>query len=138
MFARTSWTRRGFPFQVHHVPRRTDRSRSRRDFRFGLEWLEDRRVLSSIGHARATPAGEVTFLDGTTVLDTASLHHGRASFKTASLPLGRDRIQVKFGGGNGFLSSGSAAITVTIRAPRTKPKIETSVTSTASARLASF
>jgi hypothetical protein len=82
-------------------------------------------TVESLGHSRAhaTPAGVVTFLDRTLVLDKEALNHGRARFIIASLPLGRDRIQVEYSGDRGFLTSVSSPLTITIRAPRTKPKI---------------
>ena len=73
-------------------------------------------TVKSIGRAHGAPQGDVTFLEGTSVLDTVSLRDGRAVFKTTSLAIGHDRVQVEYGGDADFWISSSAAISVTIRA----------------------
>ncbi|HZT81482.1 MAG TPA: Ig-like domain-containing protein, partial [Gemmataceae bacterium] len=64
-------------------------------------------TVSSAG--AGTPVGMVTFLDGTTVLGTALLSGGSASFTTSSLAVGEHWITAVYGGGN-FLGSTSAAL----------------------------
>jgi hypothetical protein len=49
-----------------------------------------------------TPTGSVTFLDGATVLGTSPLdRNGHATFSTANLPLGTQRITVSYSGDPG-------------------------------------
>jgi hypothetical protein len=69
----------------------------------------------------AVPSGAVTFLDGTTILGSRSLHHGQASLRTASLQVGANTIEVEYTPSSGFAPS-SASIVETVRPPRTKGK----------------
>jgi Bacterial Ig-like domain (group 3) len=92
-------------------------------------------TVKDLGHSRDIPTGDVTFLEGSTILDTVALRHGKASFKTSSLPVGRDPIQVDYGGAGDFTRSISALVAVTIRAPHSKPSVRASLTPTPAARL---
>jgi len=56
----------------------------------------------------ATASGTVTFLDGATVLGSASLSGGAASFSTSGLPSGSHSITVSYGGDGNFNGSTSA------------------------------
>jgi prepilin-type processing-associated H-X9-DG protein len=53
-------------------------------------------TVKTTGHGGGIPTGNVTFLDGTTILDTASLRHGKASFRVSTLPVGRSAIRAEF------------------------------------------
>jgi len=78
-----------------------------------------------------TPAGTVTFLDGTTMLGMGTLTAGVASFSTSTLAVGTHSITASYPGSAGsFLASTSApAITVTITAAPT-PSFTISLSST--------
>jgi hypothetical protein len=75
------------------------------------------------GRSRVVPAGDVTFLDGTTVLGTIPLDRGKATLRIASLPLGPDPIRAEYTGGGGFPGGSAGPIVVTIRAARSRPKV---------------
>jgi glucuronoarabinoxylan endo-1,4-beta-xylanase len=55
-------------------------------------------------------AGNVTFLDGSTSLGTASLAHGSASYTSTTLAVGTHSLTVSYGGSSGFAASTSAAV----------------------------
>jgi hypothetical protein len=66
--------------------------------------------------------GTVTFMDGTTVLGTASLDaNGRASFSTAALGAGTHSITASYSGGAGYQGSESEAVTVSVSQPAPTP-----------------
>jgi Bacterial Ig-like domain (group 3) len=79
-------------------------------------------TVKNHGHARGTPAGNVTFQEGTTILGTVALHRGKASLRISRLPVGQDPIQVAYGGTGNFTPSTSAVLIETIRAGRSKNK----------------
>jgi ELWxxDGT repeat protein len=75
-----------------------------------------------------TPAGTVTFLDGTTTLGTMTLDSaGRATFTTASLSRGNHAISANYGGDGNFLASAYTGFGQAV------PKDATTTTVTASA-----
>jgi len=65
--------------------------------------------------ATGVPAGTVTFLNGQTLLGTASLDAGgRAVFEAAALPIGSHRLTARYEGNAEFAASGSRKRTVTV------------------------
>jgi hypothetical protein len=64
------------------------------------------------------PDGNVTFLDGTSVLGTGKLRGGKASITIGTLPIGQDSIQVVYAGSE-FAGSTSGELTVDVRADDT-------------------
>lgn len=78
-------------------------------------------LTASVSSAVGTPAGTVTFLDGTTVLGTAPVTGttttATASLTTTSLTAGPHTLTASFAGSNGFGNATSAAVTVTVVAP---------------------
>jgi Big-like domain-containing protein len=74
----------------------------------------------------SAPSGSVTFLDGTAILGTVALRHGKASFKTSSLPLGPNTIQAYYIPGQGFARS-TASVVENVRAHRSRSKAAPSV-----------
>ena len=65
----------------------------------------------------AVPTGNVTFVDGTTSLGTATLNaSGVATFSTSSLAVGSHAITATYGGDTGDAASTSAAVTVIVAA----------------------
>jgi trimeric autotransporter adhesin len=71
-------------------------------------------TIAPISPATGTPTGTVQFLSGNTVLDTATLSSGTASFSTSSLVLGQNVITAIYSGDNTFSSSNSGTQTVTV------------------------
>jgi hypothetical protein len=71
--------------------------------------------------AGGTPTGEVTFLDGTTIMGTVALRGGKAQLRTSNLPVGRDAVQVDYGGGPGFAPS-TATVIETIKPGRSRTR----------------
>ena len=57
-----------------------------------------------------TPTGTVTFMNGTTILGTATLEGGRANVAVETLPIGSDAITVVYGGDANFKTSTSAVL----------------------------
>jgi hypothetical protein len=65
--------------------------------------------------------GSVTFLDGTVILGTGTLRHGKAILKTTNLHVGPNGIQAEYTPSQGFAAS-AAAINEDVRAPRIKSR----------------
>jgi large repetitive protein len=72
------------------------------------------------GAVRGTPTGTVMFMNGGKVLRTVALKRGKAVLKTASLPLGSDRIQAVYAGDGSFGPSTSAILVERVVAARPK------------------
>ena len=65
-----------------------------------------------------TPAGTVSFYNGTTLLGTTAVNSsGIAAFVTSSLPAGTLSITAVYSGNAGFAASTSTAVTETVAAP---------------------
>lgn len=66
--------------------------------------------------ATGKPAGEVTFLDGTTVLGTAAIDRGgKAQLAVSSLSTGTHSLTARYEGNASFLTSTSSAVSLEIR-----------------------
>jgi hypothetical protein len=79
-------------------------------------------TVKNLSHIRGTPAGDVTFQEGTTILGTVAIRRGKANLRISGLPVGQDPIQVAYGGAGQFTPSTSAVLIETIRAGRSKYK----------------
>jgi hypothetical protein len=66
----------------------------------------------------STASGSVQFLDGSTVLSTATLSAGRASLSTATLSAGSHSITAKYVGDARYNGSTSAVVTQTVKKTR--------------------
>jgi hypothetical protein len=66
----------------------------------------------------STASGSVQFLDGSTVLSTATLSAGRASVSTATLAAGSHSITAKYSGDTKYNGSTSAVVTQTVKKTR--------------------
>jgi hypothetical protein len=64
-----------------------------------------------------TPAGTVTFMDGSTVLGSATLSAGMATFSTTALPVGSGDVITARYLGNGSYAPSSATVTIRVTAP---------------------
>jgi hypothetical protein len=75
-------------------------------------------TVKNLGHNGGAPAGQLRFLDGTTILRTESLRRGQATLRISGLafPL---TIQVDYLGNLSFAHS-SSEIDLTVRAPRSR------------------
>jgi hypothetical protein len=78
--------------------------------------------VNVVGPLKGRAGGSVTFLVGSTVLGTVALRGGKARFKTSSLPVGSDVIQVIYSGDGNFGPSASAFWVETVRTGRSKIK----------------
>jgi hypothetical protein len=74
-----------------------------------------------------TPAGTVTFKNGTATLGTVALSGGRATFTTAGLAAGSHRLTAVYNGAGTFAGSTSAAATVSVAAPATRVNTTTAL-----------
>jgi hypothetical protein len=82
-------------------------------------------TVKNLSRAGAVPTGSVSFLDGFSNILALQVHlrHGEAILRTSGLPVGRDVIEVHYGGGAGFAPSDSAPVIVIIRARRSKSSL---------------
>src|SRR5207248_3475052 len=84
-------------------------------------------TVASTTSGQPTPTGgTVTFKDGTTVLGTAPLSAGKASFTTATLSTAAHSITAAFGGSCLYNPSSSAALNQTVNQAATKTAITSS------------
>ncbi|HWC10637.1 MAG TPA: Ig-like domain repeat protein [Acidimicrobiales bacterium] len=83
------------------------------------------RVTSS---APGSPTGTVTFREGTTVLGTAAVSGGSASFATSALGAGSHSVTAEYSGDAAFAGSSSSAVTQMVN-PATQTATSTSLTS---------
>ena len=69
-------------------------------------------TVTPVVNGSGTPTGTVTFLDGTTVLDTAHLSGGKASYTTSAFALGvgSNSITVSYSGSSSLAASTSAVL----------------------------
>ena len=95
-------------------------------------------TVSVLGSASVNPTGTITFLDGSTVIGTATLNSttGIATFTTSALTVGSHSISASYSGataaGNGtasFAASGSAVLTQIV-ASQASPSFALAVTPT--------
>jgi hypothetical protein len=74
-----------------------------------------------------TPTGTVTFLDGSTVLGSASLSSGSANFSTATLPAGSHSITASYGGSSTYAGSTSPVLTQVVNVDPTTTTVTSSL-----------
>jgi uncharacterized repeat protein (TIGR03803 family) len=84
-------------------------------------------TVKAVAPGSGTPAGSVTFLDGTTILGTAILSGGKAAFKTSALAVGGHAITVIYAGGSTFLGSTSSKLTQTVNQDASTTSVSSSV-----------
>ena len=72
------------------------------------------------------PIGDVSLLDGTTMLGSPTLINGKASLRISGLLPGRHPIRVYFEGAGDFIQSTSAVLIETVHAHRSKTKVSAS------------
>jgi VCBS repeat-containing protein len=69
---------------------------------------------ASVSAAAGTPAGTVRFQDGTTLLGTATLSAGQATFQTSNLALGSHSIVAVYGGSPNYAAGSSTTAPLSI------------------------
>jgi hypothetical protein len=76
----------------------------------------DQRVTftATVTSAKGTPAGTVTFFDGSTQLGVATLSAGKAAFGPVTLSLGNRAITASYAGSANFAASTSSVLTQTV------------------------
>jgi hypothetical protein len=72
---------------------------------------------ATVTSSGGTPAGTVTFQDGTTTLGGGALASGVATFSTSALSAGAHTITAAYGGASNFAQSTSPALTQTVNPP---------------------
>jgi predicted outer membrane repeat protein len=75
--------------------------------------------VSAASPGSGTPTGTVTFYSGSTVLGTATLNGGVATFTTSALTVGSHTIKATYGG-NADFTGGSKSLTQTVKKDSTK------------------
>ena len=83
-------------------------------------------LTAGVSSTAGVPGGTVQFLNGTTVLGTATLSGGVASFVTSALPFGFDSITAAYQGSSSFSPSTSSAITQTVQQASTTTTLTSS------------
>jgi probable HAF family extracellular repeat protein len=73
-----------------------------------------------------TPAGSVTFYDGSTDLGAVTIDGGTASLSLRTLPVGVDSITASYGGNSQFEASTSTTVDVTVQEDQTSVAITSS------------
>jgi len=87
-------------------------------------------TVSAATPGSGTPTGSVTFMDGSTKLDTATLTAGMASFKTSTLAVGSHSITAVYGGDGNFTASPpSTALAQTVTQDATTTSLKSSASS---------
>src|SRR6202012_2525283 len=61
-----------------------------------------------------TPTGTVSFYDGRTLLGSATLGNGTASYTSTTLPLGSDGLSASYSGDSNFLPSDSSRSAIVV------------------------
>ena len=82
-------------------------------------------TVTPVVNGSGTPTGTVTFLDGTTVLHTAHLSGGKASYTTSAFALGvgSNSITVSYSGSSSLAASTSVVLAQTVNQDPTSTKV---------------
>ncbi|MEG9438125.1 Ig-like domain repeat protein [Edaphobacter sp. HDX4] len=88
---------------------------------------------ATVSSSAATPGGTISFYDGTTLLGTANLSSGAASYTTSSLAVGVHSITAVYSGDPNFVSQASSAVAVTMEDFTVAPTGGSSTSATVSA-----
>ncbi len=84
-------------------------------------------IVKAAAPGNGTPTGTVTFMDGSTSLDTATLSSGKATFATNLLGSGSHIITVVYNGDGNFVTSTSAPLNQTVTQASTTTKVASSL-----------
>jgi len=83
-------------------------------------------LTATVASAAGTPAGNVTFLDGSTALGTAVLVNGVATLTTSSLAVGTRVLGASYGGDTTYATSTAPTRTVTVAKASTSARLVSS------------
>jgi hypothetical protein len=79
-------------------------------------------LTATVASTAGTPAGSVTFYNGSTSLGVGTLNgSGEATLNTAALPAGTDTATATYAAAGNFAGSSSSGVTVTVTATPVKP-----------------
>jgi hypothetical protein len=79
-------------------------------------------TVKSLGRGARTPAGSITFWDGSLILGTQVVRRGKASLKTTNLLVGANNIHADYLPSQGFVASAGAIIEIVrVRPAKSKP-----------------
>jgi hypothetical protein len=84
-------------------------------------------TVATVAPSAATPTGSITFMDGSTVLQTVRLSGGSASLTTSLLAVGSHSITATYNGTSNFGASGPAASAVSVSPDATTAVVTSSV-----------
>jgi hypothetical protein len=93
-------------------------------FSQGVTWTA---TVTANTPGSGTPTGTATFLDGSTVLATASLSNGSASYHKGTLTVGVHSISVAYSGDANFTASTSGTLSQTVNKDGTTATVVSSV-----------
>ncbi len=94
--------------------------------------------VSTLGAGTATPTGNVSFYDGTTLLATKALQMGSATYTTSLLAVASHVITAKYVGNADFLTSTSSYVTQTVNQDGTTVTVTSSVAAPVSGQNVTF
>jgi fibronectin-binding autotransporter adhesin len=95
-------------------------------------------TVTAVAPGSGTPTGSVTFMDGSTTLDTGTLSGGTATFSISTLPAAAHSITVIYGGDTNFLTSTSAVLTQTVKQAGTTSSVTSSANPSVSGQAVTF
>jgi hypothetical protein len=96
-------------------------------------------TIAALGPGSGTPAGTVTFYDGTTALGTGTLAGGRATLKVSSLTVGSHSLKAVYNNTDGkYTTSTSPAVTESVNPAQTTTALTTSSASVAAGQPVTF
>ncbi len=85
-------------------------------------------TMAAVSPGGGVPTGVVAFKDGSTVLGTATISGGVATFTSSALPVGSNSITAVCSGDGNFTASTSAALAQTVNPAATTTKLAKSTT----------
>jgi len=95
-------------------------------------------TVSPAAGGSGTPAGTVTFFDGSASLGNAQLNSGTASLTISNLPVGSDSLSASYIGNLQFGASTSPATDVTVQKDTTSVSLKSSLKSAGAGQLITF
>jgi len=85
-------------------------------------------TLAPVSPGAGTPSGTVSFMNGSTVLGTATVSGGVATFTTTSLTAGADSVTAVYSGDTDFTTSTSSGVKQTVNQSATTTKLTKNTT----------
>ncbi len=94
--------------------------------------------VAAVAPGSGTPAGSVTFADGSTTLATVTLSGGMATYTTAKLATGQHAITATYNGNGTFAAGTSAVLSQTVNQDATSTVVTTSANPSVYGQSATF